>query len=167
MSEWTDYDWQEANPTRRPQLLSFFESNFSSFSESPRISPDASAAPVAPSSGTLPSSSDAIVSPLAAIAPSAAKGAKSSLEKQREDEKKRELAAFLKQVFPPIKDAGSKEEKQENVLANEKRTKIVGLLGLKENKKNTGKAKGEGGGVEGKSVGGGGTSAEAAAKKDA
>jgi hypothetical protein len=166
LSDWTEYDWQESNQARRPQLLSFFEANFSSFSESPRISPDASAAPLAPSSGALPSSSDAAVSPLAAIAPSAAKGAKSSLEKQREDDKKRELAAFLKQVFPPIKDAGSKEEKQQNVLANEKRTKIVDLLGLKENKKNTGKAKGEGGGAGGKSVGGGGAS-EAAAKKDA
>ncbi len=60
--------------------------------------------------------------------------------------------AFLKLVFPPIKGAASEEEEmQQNALAGEKRTKITDMLGLKENKKNTGKkresqAKGGGGG---------------------
>jgi hypothetical protein len=127
--------------------MHFFESNFSTFSESPPISAHASAAPVAPSSDTKPSSSDAT-----AVAPSAAKSAKSSHEKQREDDKKRELASFLKLVFPSITVPSSKElsdeEKQQNKLVNQKRTKITDLLGLLEHKKKKeNQATGEGGGA--------------------
>ncbi len=154
LSEWTEYDWQEANQTRRPQLLSFFESNFSIFSESPPISAHASAARVAPSSDIKPSSSDATVPLIAVVAPSAAKGAKCSHEKQREENKKTELAKFLKRVFPPITVPSSDEEKQQNKLANEKRTKITDLLGLLEHKKNTGKEK-----KENQAEGGGGAAA--------
>ncbi len=150
LSDWTECDWQEANQTRRPQLMHFFESNFSTFSESPPISAHASAAHVATSSDTKPSSSDAT-----AVAPSAAKSAKSSHEKQREDDKKRELASFLKLVFPSITVPSSKElsdeEKQQNKLVNQKRTKITDLLGLLEHKKNTGKEK-----KENQATGGGG-----------
>jgi hypothetical protein len=71
------------------------------------------------------------------------KGTKSNHEKQKEDDKKRQLAAFLKLVFPPIKGAASEEEIQQNALAGEKRTKITDMLGLQENKKNTGKEKKE------------------------
>jgi hypothetical protein len=54
------------------------------------------------------------VPPVAAVAPSAVKGTKSNHEKQKEDDKKRQLAAFLKLVFPPIKGAASEEEMQQN-----------------------------------------------------
>ncbi len=58
-----------------------------------------------------------------------AKSAKISQEKLKEDEKKREMSKFLKQVFP------QEVVKEENQVAAEKRTKILDLLGLKENKK--------------------------------
>jgi hypothetical protein len=60
---------------------------------------------------------------------------------------------------------------QQNALAGEKRTKNTDMLGLKENKKNTGKEKRESQAKDGgwrKNAGGsGGISAVAAAKKDA
>ncbi len=58
-----------------------------------------------------------------------AKSAKVSHAKLKEDEKKREMSKFLKQVFP------QEVVKEENQVAAEKRTKILDLLGLKENKK--------------------------------
>jgi hypothetical protein len=65
------------------------------------------------------------VPPLAAVAPSAVKGTKSKHEKQKEDDKKRQLAAFLKLVFPPIKGASKKRSNRMRLPAkNEQKSRI-------------------------------------------
>ena len=129
--------------------MKFFESNFSSFFPA-NVAPPTSTSPT--SDAAAPTNASSTDQKQRSLAPvdqgslpirgahavagggvplQAAKGAKSSKEKPKEVEKKREMALFLQKVFPPNNNPKSDKEKAENLVASDKRTKILDLIGLK------------------------------------